>query len=516
MRRAALLLLLFACGLPAAAQQPERAGEVRALVPLGHIQRAGLAPLEAKREDPVFWEDILRTARGGRMRIGLLDGSILNVGSESQLHVRHHDPQAQETLVDLEYGRMRAKAARIARPGGGFRVRTPMASVGVVGTWFILRVFLDFTEILCLDGAVRVRNVDDSIPDEVLLRAGEFTRVARGKPPTPAAPATEAQKCEATEETDLPAASDLSRVEASWPPAGCGDRADLLLRAWAKALREGKEVETPLDAELLTGTLRLGAETLQVEGGRATLDAPSAAKPPPKPPPIPNNGAFTPQGLSRPVPTKIWDPLEFVAGTEWRAPRAVLAGSAFYVLGPMGFTGRPVFSFGQQPTTLLWQASCGAGFLAPQLPGAEYDVTLSLNGVPVARGKMNLVEVSYRLPVPPAVLRGQQTSFGMDIRGLAGLERFTAGRPILVAAFLNQTPAIIGNLRSGTPGAKSTGETITYSVGANLVGPTGAARLDATANGRQAGMFNIGVDIKLDEALLRPITPLAALALPSR
>src|SRR2546426_10579035 len=36
------------------------------------------------------------------------------------------------------------------------------------------------------------------------------------------------------------------------------------------------------------------------------------------------------------------------------------------LLGPMGKTGRPTLSLGQQPAELLWQSPCGAGFLAPR------------------------------------------------------------------------------------------------------------------------------------------------------
>lgn len=185
MRRVAALLVLCLCAAPTQAQQPQRAGDIRALVPAGHIQRGSGSPVEAKRSDPVLWQDVLRTSRGGRMRVGLLDGSILNVGSESQLEVRQHDPASQNTQIDLAYGRIRAKVVRLVRPGSDFRVRTPVANAGVVGTRFFIRVLPDATEILCLEGSVRVRNRDDSIAGEVTLRAGAFTRVLRGQPPTP-------------------------------------------------------------------------------------------------------------------------------------------------------------------------------------------------------------------------------------------------------------------------------------------------------------------------------------------
>jgi hypothetical protein len=277
--------------------------------------------------------------------------------------------------------------------------------------------------------------------------------------------------------------------------------AELLLRGWTKHVRDGKETETPADGEMLTGTLHLGAQSVYVEGGRANLLGPFAGQPP--------QGTFTPRGAATPVTTKIYEPLELAAGERWRAPRAVFMGSAFYVLGPMSLKGPAEFRFAQSPATLLWQGPCGAGFLAPGIPAGEYDVTLLLSGTAAARGRMNLIDASYRVPVPPSVLRGQETNFGVDLRGLAGLEQHTGGRPVLALALTNQTPAIIGNLRSSTRGARVTGETVTFIVSGGNIDAAGTARLDASARGRQAGTFRLSVDIKLDDALEKPRTSLA-------
>jgi hypothetical protein len=501
MRRATFVLLALLLALPLFAKQPQQAGEVRSLVPVGHFVRGSTPQIEAKRNDPVFWQDVVRTQKGGRARIGLLDGSILNVGSESQLQIVQHDAATQSTAIDLAYGRLRSKVVRLARPNAEFQVRTPVAHAGVVGTLFITRVFSSYTEILCLEGSVRVRNRDTSVAGEVLVRAGEFTRVARGLPPTPPAPAPPELVREAQEETELPLAPELSRVEISWPPAGCGVDAELLLRGWTKQMQEGKEIETPVDGELLTGTLQVGAQTVYVEGGRASLQGPFSSQPP--------QGAFTPSGAAAPVTTKIYEPLQLAAGEGWRAPRAVFVGAAFYVLGPMGFKGPAEFRFAQSPATLLWQGPCGAGFLAPAIPAGEYDVSLLLSGNPAARGRMNLIDVSYRMAVPPAVLRNQETKFGVDLRGLGGLEQHTGGRPVLTVVLTNQTTMIIGNLRSSTRGARVAGETVTFVVGGGNIDAAGTARLDASARGRQAGNFNLGVKIELDDALEKPRTPLA-------
>src|SRR3972149_3115478 len=146
----------------------------------------------------------------------------------------------------------------------------------------------------------------------------------------------------------------------------------------------------------------------------------------------------------------------------------------------MGLVGTPEFRFAESPATLLWQGPCGAGFLAPRMPGGDYNVSLSLSGSPVARGVMNLTDVSYRIANPPTVTRGQQTSFGVDLQGLGGLDRYTDGRPVITVVLTNQTPGIIADLRSSTRGAIPGGNTITFPVTGRNITPAGTARLDGS------------------------------------
>jgi hypothetical protein len=167
------------------------------------------------------------------------------------------------------------------------------------------------------------------------------------------------------------------------------------------------------------------------------------------------------------------------------------------------------FSFAGQPAQLLWQGSCGAGFLSPAAIGREYDVELALGGTVVARGKMNLISFSYRIPEPPAIMRGQPTTFGIDILGLKNLHAHTAGGPVMVTTVINTTPAIIGNLRSSTPGAKSTGETVVYTI-RGPIAPSGVTRLDGIGTGRMQGTYSLDVNHVLDPELRLPRTPLQA------
>src|SRR3989475_4350310 len=58
------------------------------------------------------------------------------VGSDSSIKVVKHDAGAQQTELELTYGKLRTQAQKIAKPDGKFEVRTPAGVAGVVGTDF--------------------------------------------------------------------------------------------------------------------------------------------------------------------------------------------------------------------------------------------------------------------------------------------------------------------------------------------------------------------------------------------
>src|SRR5260370_33690216 len=93
-----LLFLAAAASLPAYPQpQPPQqpvAGKITALIPTGSVLRE-TKTYEAKKDMGVFWQDTVKTERGGRARLRLEDGSILNVGSQASLVVTKHVPGTQ-------------------------------------------------------------------------------------------------------------------------------------------------------------------------------------------------------------------------------------------------------------------------------------------------------------------------------------------------------------------------------------------------------------------------------------
>ena len=103
--------------------------------------------------------------RAGARRLD--DGSVLNVGSESSMKVEKHDSGAQQTQLELTYGKLRSQAQKIAKPDGKFEVHTPAGVAGVVGTDFY--VGFDNRN----DDGDRVRGDCAGVRSGGALRAGE-------------------------------------------------------------------------------------------------------------------------------------------------------------------------------------------------------------------------------------------------------------------------------------------------------------------------------------------------------
>jgi len=180
------------------------AGRVTAAIPSETVQHAGqTAELPLKIQDPINWEDLVKTQRTGRVRIELLDGSILNVGARSNLRVTKHDPQTQQTMIEMAVGRLRGEVVKITKPSGSFQVRTQTAVIGVVGTIFFVHATFDFTRVTCIEGLLTVQNINPAITGVATLHAGESTTVPRGLPPAGALQAPTGQIQSQVNETNV-------------------------------------------------------------------------------------------------------------------------------------------------------------------------------------------------------------------------------------------------------------------------------------------------------------------------
>src|SRR5271154_1682444 len=168
----------------AAQQQPgvQRAGEVSRVIPNVTIERDG-KDLGASASTVVAWNDQIDTVANARARVGLDDGSVLNVGSDSAMRVVKHDAGAQQTELELTYGKLRTRAQKIVKTNGKFEIRTGAGIAGVVGTDFYVGYdrAQGVMNVMVFEGLVRVCNLAGAC---VILKAGEMTTVRNdGTPP---------------------------------------------------------------------------------------------------------------------------------------------------------------------------------------------------------------------------------------------------------------------------------------------------------------------------------------------
>ncbi len=176
-RSLAVLLALLVSVLPLLAEGPvvsSTAGQINAVVPAAERNNRAV-----KLKEEVNWNDLLRTDRSGRARLGLRDGSILSLGSNSELKIIEHDPGTQQTLLQLNFGKVRSRVVSITQSGGRFEVRTPLAVIHVLGTDF----FTQFDppskgfRVICYSGTVKISGAGKWEGKSETIHAGQMLEI---------------------------------------------------------------------------------------------------------------------------------------------------------------------------------------------------------------------------------------------------------------------------------------------------------------------------------------------------
>jgi hypothetical protein len=104
--------------------------------------------------------DKIKTDGSGRLRLQLIDGSTINLGSQSELvidDVVSQGPGTERQIeLDLATGALRAEAAP-ATPKSRFEIRTPLAVTAVRGTEWGIVSAAERSDVIILSGRVGVR-----------------------------------------------------------------------------------------------------------------------------------------------------------------------------------------------------------------------------------------------------------------------------------------------------------------------------------------------------------------------
>jgi len=183
-------LCLLLCSFPVQASPQsaaQHAGQINALIPA-----ASRNAQPVKVQDQLQWNDLLKTTHSGRVRAGLDDGSMLSLGSDSELRIVQHDSASQQTSLEMNFGKVRSQVVKIAKPGGKFEVTTPNAVIGVIGTDFYVGFEKSKTTVICYEGKVTVtpranaqaqNNSGQASGNSITVAAGQMVEIVSHVPP---------------------------------------------------------------------------------------------------------------------------------------------------------------------------------------------------------------------------------------------------------------------------------------------------------------------------------------------
>jgi ferric-dicitrate binding protein FerR (iron transport regulator) len=191
-RFTAIVLCSLFTSLPAMPrpQTGQQAGQINALIPA-----ATRNSTPAKVKEELDWNDLLQTEHSGRVRAGLKDGSILSLGSDSELRIVQHDSASQQTSLEMDFGKVRSQVIKITKPGGKFEMKTPNAVIGVIGTDFYVAFESNTTTVICYKGQVMVTPLNgahvannsgqsSTASNSITVNAGQMVQITSEVPPS--------------------------------------------------------------------------------------------------------------------------------------------------------------------------------------------------------------------------------------------------------------------------------------------------------------------------------------------
>jgi hypothetical protein len=199
-------ILVFAT--TALAQQPDSIGRVVALTGQATVQRQGSTRAETLMlHSPLFRHDLIRTQAAAKVRMTLVDGTMLALGEQSTLRLSDfvYTPaqDSRKALLTVLAGVFRLVVTTVL-PQSTFEVHTTNAVAAIRGTDWLGQVGPDATALVVLQGEVAVRHARPEVQGNVRLTAGLGTDVVGEQPPTPAKQWGEARRQALITATTLP------------------------------------------------------------------------------------------------------------------------------------------------------------------------------------------------------------------------------------------------------------------------------------------------------------------------
>lgn len=144
----------------------------------GYRQPPGDDERPVAPSDELVTNEALRTKKESRISVTFVDGSVLNVESESEVVLSDYlfDPDAATVagVINLNVGLFHFDSNDI--PDDGLVLKTPVATIGIRGTEFLVTVKNEVTIIDILDGKIEVTPLGSGKP--ITCEGGQSVMVA--------------------------------------------------------------------------------------------------------------------------------------------------------------------------------------------------------------------------------------------------------------------------------------------------------------------------------------------------
>ena len=145
--------------------------------------QASLVKIEYRVNDELIAGDVIKTHKGGRLVLGLTDGSQAIISENTTVEITDLS-QSPRTIFNMLRGKTRIKIEKAGGRPNPYRVNTPTAVIAVRGTLFDVFVTEKETQVFVHEGEVAVSSL--AMPQSpVILTPGLRTRVQLSQLPEP-------------------------------------------------------------------------------------------------------------------------------------------------------------------------------------------------------------------------------------------------------------------------------------------------------------------------------------------
>jgi len=143
--------------------------------------QTALMKISYRVNDELLAGDVIKTLKGGRLVLGLTDGSQAIISELTTVEITDLS-KSPRTIFNLLRGKTRIKIEKVGGRPNPYRVNTPTAVIAVRGTLFDVLVTSKETQVYVHEGEVAVSSlIAPEAP--VILSPGQRTRVQQAQPP---------------------------------------------------------------------------------------------------------------------------------------------------------------------------------------------------------------------------------------------------------------------------------------------------------------------------------------------